>query len=424
MDSASLIEALSGHPHLEAIASLVRASAVDATLARRADYAARERDGRASALGRGHIPEGLTEEDADTPYGNVLTILERGATDEAQRELLGALLALSIKFSPPADDDATRELATHLVWLAAHTPCDALTPLDAALGADADPLWIAIASLLTETESLPADFGFSEALVAAASLRRSTSDVAREQRSLAAAQVTDPALLALLLPRAEELGGELLGEVQAPPRGPVLTIILALTLLLFLGQLVRVIGRYAFAYRRPAAIRLGPQGLELSQRIELMGRVLRDRATVVPLSNLARVTREVKYSRAGLYVGLSALTLGTYFGTGFFVDGVRVPGGSWPLLGLAVLFVVAGLCVDFVLSTGADALRGRCRVVVVPRTGPTVCVGSLDPQRADSLLSALAERTRTAATLAEPSEKPAEPANSEAAASTRASSSA
>lgn len=418
MDSASVIEALAGHPHLEALTSLVRASALDATQARRADYARGAQDGRGAALSRGHIPEGLTAEDADTAFGNVLSILERGVESESERELLGALFALSIKQSPPSDEQATEELAGHLVWLAAHTPCDALAVLDAALGADADPIWRAIATLLTDIDRVPPDFGFSEGLVAAASLRRSSSDVAREQRSLAAAQVSDPALLALLLPRAEELGGELLGEVQPPPRGPLLTTLLAVTLLLFILQVVRVIGRYAFGYRRPAAIRLGPQGLELSQRIELMGRVLRDRATIVPLSNLSRVTREVKYARAGLYVGLGALTLGTYFGTGFFVDGVRVPGGSWPLLGLAALFVVAGLCVDFVLSTGADALRGRCRVVVVPVRGPTVCVGSLDPQRADSLLSALAERSRGAATLNEPSEKPAEATNSEAAAST------
>jgi hypothetical protein len=421
MDSPSVIETLSGHPQVEALASLVRASALDATLARRADYARREQEGRGSALSRGHIPEGLTAEEADTPYGNVLTVLERGVETESERELLGALFALSIKQSPPTDDAATEELAAHLVWLATHTPCDALSPLDEALGSDAGPIWQAVATLLTESERRPSDFGLSESLVAAASLRRSSSEVAREQRSWVAAQVNDPALLALLLPRAEELGGELLGEVQPPPRRPVLTVVLALTLLLFLVQVVRVIGRYAFGYRRPAAIRLGPQGLELSQRIELMGRVLRDRATIVPLANLQRVTREVKYARAGLYVGLAALTLGTYFGTGFFVDGVRVPGGSWPLLGLAVLFVVAGLCVDFVLSTGADALRSQCRVIVVPVRGPTVCVGSLDPQRADSLLSALAERSRTASTLSEPSEKSAPAANSEAAASTSAS---
>jgi hypothetical protein len=61
-----------------------------------------------------------------------------------------------------------------------------------ALGADADPLWRAVAQLLTEPQLSPSDFGYTEALVAAASLRRSSSETAREQPSLAAAQVTDP----------------------------------------------------------------------------------------------------------------------------------------------------------------------------------------------------------------------------------------
>jgi hypothetical protein len=251
-----------------------------------------------------------------------------------------------------------------------------------------------VASLLLDPEAVPADFGSTEALVAAAALRRSQNPDAQQLRFQAAELVNDRALLALLAPTPDEIGGELWGEVQPAPRGPVLTAVLALTLLLFVIQVLRLIARYAFAYRRPAALRLGPQGLELSQRIELMGRVVRDRSTMVPLSNLARVTREVKYARAGLYVGLVALTIGTYFGTGYFVDGVRQPGGSGELLGLGALFVVVGLLVDFMLSSGNEALRGSCRVVVVPRRGPVLCVGGIDPLRADALLVALVERTR------------------------------
>jgi hypothetical protein len=394
MDSASLVEPLSAHPHLSALASLVRASALDATLARRADYASRQRIGTGPATGPGHIPEGLTPEDAQTAFGNVLSVLERGASTPEERALLGALMALSLRLAPPSDAQAAAEVGTHLVWLAAHTPCDALSALDVALAEGAVELWDGVASVLLDPDSLPADFGATEALVAAAALRRSISPEAQQLRFQAAEVVTDRALLALLAPNAEELGGELWGEMQPAPRGPLLTLILAATLLLFLIQLGRLIARYAFAYKRPAALRLGPQGLELAQRIELMGRVLRDRSTVVPLSNLARVTREVKYARSGLYVGLIALTLGTYFGTGYFVDGVRQPGGSGELLGLGALFIVVGLLVDFMLSSGAEALRGGCRLVVVPRRGRTLCVGGLDPVRADALLAALVERTR------------------------------
>ena len=155
MDSASLVEPLAAHPHLSALASLVRASALDATLARRADYASRPRIGTGPATGPGHIPEGLTREDAETPFGNVLTVLERGVSTLDERALLGALMALSLRLAPPSDSEAAREVGTHLVWLAAHTPCDALSALDVALGENAVELWDGVASVLLDPESVP-----------------------------------------------------------------------------------------------------------------------------------------------------------------------------------------------------------------------------------------------------------------------------
>ncbi|HYO97947.1 MAG TPA: hypothetical protein VER33_25760 [Polyangiaceae bacterium] len=395
ISSAALVEPLAELPQSAALASLVRACALDATLARRADFGSRPRSGAGPIAGPGHIPEELTREDTETPFGNVLDVLERGAERPEERALLGALLAIAIRNDPPGDLAAEAELAGHLVWLAAHTPCDALSALDVALTSDAaDGLWSAVAAVTTATMGLPLDFGRTEALVAAAALRDSPSPMARALRFDAATTAPDPTVRALLSVGAGELTGELVGEVQPAPRPLALTLVLALTLLLFVLGALRLIGRYVFAYRRPAALRLGPNGLQLSQRIELMGRVLRDRSTVVPLSNLARITREVRYARVGLYAGLIALTLGTYFGTGLLVDGIRVPGGSAPLIGLAVLLIVLGLATDFLLSSLAESARGRCRVVVAQRRGRTLCVGGLDPRQADTLLAAVAEHSR------------------------------
>lgn len=392
--SFAFIEGLRAHPNRRALESLVRAAAIDATLARRADFASRHRMGSGPPIGPGHIPEGLTRLDAETPFGNVLDVLERGVERPEERAMLGALLVLSLESDPPADADAAAMMGFHLVWLTTNTPCDALSVLDAGLGEDALPIWRGVARVVTSPETTPADFGPTEALVAAAALRRSLSPDAQALRFDALALVTDEALYALLAPTPGDFSDALSGELQPVPRSALVTALLSVTFILFLWTVVRLIGRHAFLYKRPAALRLGPQGLELSYRVELMGQVLRDRVVVVPLSNLARVTREVKYARLGLYAGLAALTLGTYFGTGLFVDGVRVPGGSAPLLGLAALFILVGLGADFVLNSGADSARGRCRLVVVQRKGPSLCVGALDPAQADALLHALAEQTR------------------------------
>jgi hypothetical protein len=61
---------------------------------------------------------------------------------------------------------------------------------------------------------------------------------------------------------------------------------------------------------------------------------------------------------------------------------------------MAVLFIAGGLLMDFVLSSLADSLRGKCRIVVVPRTGRPVCIGAIDAASADSMLADIAERAQ------------------------------
>ena len=116
-------------------------------------------------------------------------------------------------------------------------------------------------------------------------------------------------------------------------------------------------------------LRLSERGLELSHRTLLLGRVLRETETLIPLSNLANVKREVQYPRLGLYAGLLALIAGTYVGTGLFVDGIRVPGGSPSLLGMGLAAMALGIVLDFALSAVTDVLNNTCRLIVTPFTG-------------------------------------------------------
>jgi len=380
------VSTLSAHPHVDKLAELVRSIAFDAAAARRSDFASRFHTAPPST---GSTVE-VTMEDADTPLGNVRAALERGIENPAEQNLLGALLALGVARSLPEETEPLQTMAANSVWLAAHTPCSALQFLDDGLKDRAGVIWEAIARVARNPGLSSPDFGHTEALVAAAALCRSESEVAHRARLHLGQSTTDP------VPRAIRSGSpgrtELWGELRTPPLGPVLTTLLALSLLLFIGRGLSLIARLALAYRRPATLRISPKGLELNHRIELMGRVIRDRATLVPLANLSRVTREVRYARVGLYAGLSALVIGTYFGVGLIVDGVRVPGGSPPLLGMAVTCIIVGLGLDFLLSTASDSARGQCRIVIVPQTGKRLCVGSLDPGSADAMLNSIAEQ--------------------------------
>jgi hypothetical protein len=183
---------------------------------------------------------------------------------------------------------------------------------------------------------------------------------------------------------------ELKGELSPPPRGAVGTALIALSGVALVRAGLRLGGRFALAYRHPAELRLSSRGLEISHRRELLGRVLSDSETLIPLSNLASITREVRFARLGLYAGLLALVAGTYVGMGLLIDGVRVPGGSPSLLGFGLAAIALGIGLDYVLAVALDVVRKTCRVVVVPYHGKRLCVEGLDPAAADVALARLA----------------------------------
>lgn len=374
--TSELVDAVVAHPKRDQLIAWLRREILRAVPGRRAlPFAPDAPD----------AVEPPAAEVGETAFGNLVTIMQRGVDTELEARLLGAALGVT------ACDDETKDheiepLLAELVWLSAHAQIDALRPLTELVVPSL--VWAALGRLAVVPSLVAPDLGFPEALVAAAALSRSTTEGAQTVRALAVRDATDSAVAALLGARSP--GDKLTGELRPAPLGPIATTLLALTLLLFVWQLVWLILRFAFAFRRPAEVRISERGLELTHRTELLGRVLRDKATVVPLGDLSRVTREVRYARAGLYAGLVALVVGSYFGTGLFVDGLRVPGGSGSLLGAAVLLVVFGLALDFTLSIATDSARGRCRLVVVPRKGRRLCIGALDPARTDAMISSIA----------------------------------
>jgi hypothetical protein len=226
-----------------------------------------------------------------------------------------------------------------------------------------------------------------------------SADAAAARQTLAE-RSSEPLVQALL--RQPGKPQRLAGELGPAPHGPVATTLLAATGILFLLRAGRLVGRFALAYKKPASLELTERGLELQHRIEMLGRVLKNRETVVPIANLARVTREVRFSRAGLYAGLLALVIGSYVGMSLIVDGARVPGTSPPLLGMGLLVIGLGLFIDFGLTLLSDEARGKCRIVVIPKKGPRLCIAGLDPTRADAMLAAVMQAAPDAQSVQKP----------------------
>jgi hypothetical protein len=406
-------DALSKHTRLGVLSSLARSLMDSAAEAR-----AMATPDRALELAKGLE---LERDDAATPFGNALDVLSRGPADDAERALSCALAAHAVAHKPPSGPDEESRLSEELLWLAAHTPLDATGLLDRALGAAASTLWDAIADRIravdqtlrpvapspVETPSeKPAALGRSEALVGAVALAMSSSSGAIYQAAKLAGEVRDPKLARVLASKTADSAPAQRSELTVPtappsavtpfegdlapvPRGPVATALLAVTGLLLLAQGIRLVGRLALAYKRPTTVSLGDDGtVRVKSRTELLGRVLRDREVIVPRAALLRATRDVRYPSLAMYAGLLALAIGSYLGVATFVDGVRAASPSLLATGLAI--VVLGLGLDFALTSFAPGVRGRCRVLLVSRDGARVCVGAVDPGRADAFLGRLA----------------------------------
>ena len=179
------------------------------------------------------------------------------------------------------------------------------------------------------------------------------------------------------------------GEVMPAPRGLIVTTLLALSGLLFVIHGVRLFARLALAFERPGELVVSSHGIRFRSTTRMLGRTLRDREHVMVRAGLVRVTREVRYPRAAFYAGLLALALGSWLGVRTLVDGVRAASPSLLVIGLAI--VTIGIAADFLLGSLLPGSRGRCRMVIVPRTGATLCLGNVDAKRANEVLASVFE---------------------------------
>jgi hypothetical protein len=330
----------------------------------------------------------LAREDADTRYGNALDVIGTGGEGEAERALASALWAHAVAEAPRKAAEDEDRIAGDILWLATHTAFDATPLLDRALGDDAADLWIAIGDRVRRiSRGNGGALGRGEAIVGCAALAASGSATAKSLCESIAKEVKDPVLLRVLATGDHATPEEvrLEGEWLPAPRGPVVTTILAFTGILFAIYAVRLIARMALAYRRPTEVSLNETGIRVKTRIEMLGRVLKEREHVILRTGLVRVVREVRFPRAAFYAGLFALAIGSWIGVRAFTDGVRAASPSLLLVGLTI--VAAGIGLDFVLGTLLPGMRGKVRIAFVPKSGATVCVGEVDAARADDALA-------------------------------------
>ncbi len=369
VSEAAAFAALGETSKPDALASLAVACLADGALL--SGDAARE---KAKALELG-------DDDGSTKFGDAVGVLARGPEGSAERLLARALGALAVSASKAEDAKS----ADVILRLAGETPFDPSSLLDEALGERADGVLTVLAERVRRAGTGESD-DRAEAALACAVLLASKRPRAQREVERLSSDVADP-LLRTLLAKAKQAEARLEGEMVAAPRNVVLTVLLAITGLLLVAAAGRLLLRYVLAYKTPAQVSASASGVRIRARTELLGRTLRDREIVIGKDALVRAVREVRFPRLGLYAGLLSLAIGTYVGVGALVDGARAASPSLLLFGL--LFVAAGIALDLLLSSVLPGAKGRCRVVLAPKRGRTVCIGNVDPKRADAALATL-----------------------------------
>jgi hypothetical protein len=377
---------------------LVRTAALSAADERRARFV----DGLEELMREAE----LSLEEGEVGSFNVLKALQRAEPPiAAGRETLSRLLARGVALEPPDDAEEATRLAEALSWLSAHSYLDGLSWLDSELSSeDAERLWTALAGTIRAVDERGAPAGRAEALAAASALAASKSESAQAIASALRRDLGDPLLNAafgspVAAPAADSAASSsytpstsLRGKLVLPPLGPVALVLWCATGLIVLRYALRFVGNVLLRCKRPTEVRVAGNGVTVSAQLDVMGRTVRKKQTLIPLEGLARAEREVRYPRLPLYAGLIALALGSYVGVMLLTDAARA--GSPQLLALGAVVFGVGVVCDLVFSSVWRSRPGRYVLVFVPRKGRVLAVETDDQHGADAALDRLASAAR------------------------------
>jgi hypothetical protein len=197
---------------------------------------------------------------------------------------------------------------------------------------------------------------------------------------------------------------ELRGELGPRSFGYLTTLLLAACGALFVWRTARVLARWFLGRREVAFVTLAEPGLRVLLRSSLLGRQTRERELLIALPHLLRVERVARFAGFAFYAGLFTLAVGSYFGTQIIVESIRGGNEMFNLALLGLLLIALGLLLDFLMVTGLESARGRCRLRLIADDGAQLNIDRLDPPLVDALL------TRLKAQLTAPGPQAAVPA--------------
>jgi hypothetical protein len=344
----------------------------------------------------------LAKTDADTVYGNVLAILERGPDRLNDWALLSAFFVLGLENTfAEASAAERRELlerfARHSDFLEGFTPYAPYRFVSDLLSSSTRTALIEV----LETGLLAAQDGPSAPAFRARAMLRIQVLAALEQKEArlvlrrAAESSSDPAVRAAAreaigdAPLSPAEGVELRGLVGRMPRFSVprlLSHLVGFTLLAGLGRAFA----YLMGYENEARVRLEQRALHVHRETRLFGRTLRVRDTSYTLSQVDCATREVRAAALPLLLGAGALAVGTVLGIVWLSDGMAR--GDANLLVSALLAFVAGVSIDMFLSGWAKLRSQRAGFEMDVDKRCVLALRRVDADQAQRLVEQIARR--------------------------------
>ncbi|HMI92192.1 MAG TPA: hypothetical protein VK509_12540 [Polyangiales bacterium] len=394
-----------------AVAALPALPALDRLAALGFDVLSRQAEGKSLyagkkfAAGRAQA-HGVKRSDADTPLGNVVALIERGAEGATQQGLLAALFVRgfgdAVQARPNERALLLARFCEHCEWLELSIgqrvwpllpvllPSPLVNDVHAALGAatlQPDPAHLAGKSrdprararsagriaLLAEADSPAARDALARigrehgdelirglAGQALAAIRASTSGSVSVSSSVIVTGSPSTSTSSSFPPRdsaASPLAScSVSGRSGPRRRGPVLTVLSWLSGFALLAWLFRL-GLFAIGYRREIELLLRGDALRVHRTTRLFGRTLIDEQRLHPLDDLSSAARTTRYPMLYAAVGTMCFALGVLLGGALGFDALRA--GEPALLSWAALGVLLGSALDLAFTVLLPAGQGR-----------------------------------------------------------------
>jgi len=388
--AAALVRSL---PHVDALAALCH------------DVIGRQAEGRALFVGKKFVSgrakaHKVERAKADTPLGNVLTLLERGPESTGQWALLAALFVrgfgAAVHKSPEQRAALCTKLASQVDWLELSSPYRVLPLLDELLEPElGGEVHAALAALVLRDDGRRDPEMRAKNAGRIASLGEARSQAARtglERIEAQARDVYSSTLAALALgktPSAEARSYAVRGRVRAMPPGPFLRALRWLSGYALASAALRAL-LAGLGLLREVEVELQPDSIRVRGNTFVLGRLVRSVERLHPLVRLRSARRAARYPSLFFLVGSFSFALGLLLGGVFAFDAAR--SGDRTLWLIAGSLLLGGSGLDLVLEAIVPGTRGRVVLDLYLGRPYRLRVSGISLEDADRFLQELARR--------------------------------